>query len=198
METWQPRILGMRFAVNNGSDYAKNMHVVECTVAKDASQDAIEKASAFVQVSKLAGFVAIVKGDVKYADMLDADGVLLVDLSDIKPAREKLGEDAIIGLSCGADKAKAEAALEQGVDYVTFGNAITAPDIKLLAWWGTLTDKPAAVIGPITSTSTAGHYAMAGATFVDITSYIPTIKKGPVQAVVNMLDAVDMGASPLN
>jgi thiamine-phosphate pyrophosphorylase len=188
MEVWQPRMLAMRFVVNNTNRHIQNMHVIECMLGRDASQEAIEKASAFVQISQLSGFVAIIKGDVKFAKALDADGVLLDDIGGIASAREDLGDEKIIGLSCAMDLELAKQALNHGSDYITFGNPIAAPDRQLIIKWSTTTEIPCAAIGQITNQS-AGLYAVSGASFIDTTHYFTT--QETKQATVNMLYEID-------
>jgi len=165
--------------------------VVECLVPDNAGRDIIEKAAAFVQMSQLSGIVAIINGPTKYAKMLEADGVLVSEIKDIKEAKESLGEDKIIGLSCGMKPEIADQALQAGADYIALGNPVAAPDVKTIAAFATKSDKPATVLGPLTN-DTAGLYVMAGATFLDITHYLTTLEKGPAQATVNMLHAIDL------
>jgi thiamine-phosphate pyrophosphorylase len=199
MEVWQPRMIAFQFALKNDRTYAKNMHVMECLLSDDATKEALEKAAAFVQIAQMSGIVAIINGPAKLAKMLDADGVLLGAPDDIADAREKLGNEKIIGLACGLDRGLMKQALEQGVDYITLGNPLAAPDVKLLAEWSTMSENPAAALGPITNDN-AGLYAAAGATFIDTTNYMVNLEKGPLQAIVNMNYAIELalGTRSLN
>lgn len=167
------------------------MHVVECELPEDASMDEVQKATAFVQVAKMNGLVVIIRGIADWAKLLEADGVLLNHVEEIAAAKEALGEDKIIGLSCGVNRNLMSEALEQGVDYITLGSAPISPDVKLLTEWTTKTSAPVAVLGPL-SNDNADIYAIAGATFLDITNYLTTLEKGPIQATVNMLHAIDL------
>ncbi len=64
----------------------------------------------------------IINDDIKLAKNLGADGVHLGrDDGSVTHARELLGENIIIGVSCYNDLNKAELAAQQGVDYVAFG-----------------------------------------------------------------------------
>ncbi len=64
----------------------------------------------------------IINDDIELAAQLGADGVHLgKDDGDIRLAREKLGDSAIIGISCYNDLDKAIAMQQAGADYVAFG-----------------------------------------------------------------------------
>lgn len=64
----------------------------------------------------------LINDSVELALAVGADGVHLgKDDGDIADARQRLGDDAIIGVSCYNDLAKALAAVDQGVNYVAFG-----------------------------------------------------------------------------
>lgn len=64
----------------------------------------------------------IVNDDIELAAALEADGVHLgQDDGDIQQARQRLGSDAIIGISCYNDLDKALAMERSGANYVAFG-----------------------------------------------------------------------------
>lgn len=64
----------------------------------------------------------LINDSVELTLKVGADGVHLgKDDGDIAEARRRLGEDAIIGVSCYNDAGKARTAAEQGADYVAFG-----------------------------------------------------------------------------
>lgn len=65
----------------------------------------------------------IINDDVQLAKSADSDGVHLGKQdSDCKTARNKLGAQAIIGISCYGDVKLALAASADGADYVAFGS----------------------------------------------------------------------------
>ena len=65
----------------------------------------------------------VVNDDVGIAAEIDADGVHLgEDDVDIAAAREQLGADRLIGVSCYADFNRAREAVAAGADYVAFGS----------------------------------------------------------------------------
>ena len=68
------------------------------------------------------GALFIINDDVTLAQQSQADGVHL-GRDDASPAkaREQMGPQVIIGVSCYNELARAEAAQQQGADYVAFG-----------------------------------------------------------------------------
>lgn len=81
---------------------------------------------------ELFGALLIINDDVELALQSGADGVHLgIEDGDVKQARETLGGDVIIGVSCYNDLQRAEQAVEQGADYLAFGSmypSATKPD----------------------------------------------------------------------
>lgn len=70
----------------------------------------------------------LVNDDVDLALALDADGVHLGrDDAAIASARRRLGADAVIGVSCYDDLARAVSAQDAGCDYVAFGSFYPSP-----------------------------------------------------------------------
>jgi len=64
----------------------------------------------------------IINDDINLAQKIDADGVHLgKNDTSVLAAREKLGNDAIIGVSCYNDIELAKTAQNNGADYVAFG-----------------------------------------------------------------------------
>ena len=74
----------------------------------------------------------IVNDDIHLAQKVNADGVHIgKDDSDINKARQLLGDNAIIGVSCYNDLQRAKAMQNLGADYVAFGrffNSKTKPN----------------------------------------------------------------------
>ena len=102
---------------------------------RDKSDDAnlrLKEAAAIAEVCKTNDVIFIVNDDIELAKAVNADGVHLghTDAS-LKKARELLGADAAIGVSCYADIDRAKAAQLSGVSYVAFGrffNSSTKPN----------------------------------------------------------------------
>lgn len=101
----------------------------------------------------------IVNDDVALAKRLKADGVHLGQRDgSAKEAREELGRDLQIGVTCHASRHMAMEAGEAGADYVAFGAFFPSttkqsdhrPEAELLQWWSQLFEIPCVAIGGIT------------------------------------------------
>jgi thiamine-phosphate pyrophosphorylase len=107
----------------------------------------------------------IVNDSVALAKRLKADGVHLgQDDGSPRDAREELGREAQIGVTCHASRHMAMEAGEAGADYVAFGafypsttkdvakdrgpDAVV-PDLELLQWWSSIFEIPCVAIGGI-------------------------------------------------
>jgi len=70
----------------------------------------------------------IINDDIGLASAVNADGVHLgKDDTALSDARQELGEDAIIGISCYNDIELAVAAEKSSADYVAFGTMFSSP-----------------------------------------------------------------------
>lgn len=101
----------------------------------------------------------IVNDSISLAKRLGADGVHLGQSDgSVKEAREKLGRDAQIGVTCHASRHLAMEAGEAGADYVAFGAFFPSgtkdtehrAEPELLSWWQALFELPCVAIGGIT------------------------------------------------
>jgi len=126
----------------------------------------------------------IINDSIALAKRLGADGVHLgqEDMAhggDVKIAREKLGRDAQIGVTCHDSRHLAMAAGEMGADYVAFGaffptstkevNHYAKPEI--LTWWQSLFEIPCVAIGGITP-GNCGELVRAGADFLAVSGAV--------------------------
>lgn len=122
----------------------------------------------------------IINDDIELAKKSKADGIHLGrDDSSLSEAREQLGEDIIIGISCYDDISLAIDAEKQGADYVAFGafyssptkpGAKTAP-LSLLQQAKAELDIPVCAIGGINSDN-ANALVQAGADMIAVISGI--------------------------
>lgn len=101
----------------------------------------------------------IVNDSVALAKRLKADGVHLGQSDgDVKEAREELGREAQIGVTCHASRHLAIEAGEAGADYVAFGAFYPSDtketehraELQLLEWWHEIVEIPSVAIGGIT------------------------------------------------
>jgi thiamine-phosphate pyrophosphorylase len=122
----------------------------------------------------------IVNDSIALAKRLGADGVHLgQDDGDVGEARERLGRDAQIGVTCHASRHLAMDAGEAGADYVAFGAFFptTTKDVKhhaepeILTWWQSLFELPCVAIGGITPANCAPLVA-AGADFLAVSGAV--------------------------
>lgn len=122
----------------------------------------------------------IVNDSIALAKRLGADGVHLgQEDGDPREARDVLGRDAQIGVTCHDSRHLAMAAGEAGADYVAFGAFYPTatkktrhrPEPSILSWWATLFELPCVAIGGITPEN-AGVLAAAGADFVAVSNAV--------------------------
>ncbi len=122
----------------------------------------------------------IVNDDVALAKRLGADGVHLGQGDgDVRDAREELGREAQIGVTCHASRHLAMEAGEAGADYVAFGAFFASttkqsehrPEPEILEWWSTVFEIPCVAIGGITPANCAPIVA-AGADFLAVSGAV--------------------------
>lgn len=126
------------------------------------------------------------------AKQYDCDGVHIGQQDGtVKQAREILGADKIIGVTCHNSRHLAMTAGEAGADYVAFGAfyptqtkqvEVTA-ELDLLSWWQEMMEPPCLAIGGIT-VDNAAPLITAGADFLAISSGIWNHPEGPEAAVI--------------
>ena len=122
----------------------------------------------------------IVNDSVSLAKRLGADGVHLGQGDgDPVEARELLGRDAQIGVTCHDSRHMAMEAGDAGADYVAFGAFFptTTKDVKhraeldLLTWWQAVFELPCVAIGGITPENCA-PLVRAGADFLAVSGAV--------------------------
>lgn len=124
----------------------------------------------------------IVNDDVALAKRLKADGVHLGQGDgDVREAREELGRDMQIGVTCHASRHLALEAGEAGADYVAFGAFFPSQtkqtehqaDLELLEWWSEMVELPSVAIGGITPENCRA-LVEAGADFLAVSGAVWT------------------------
>lgn len=122
----------------------------------------------------------IVNDDIALAKRLGADGVHLGQSDgDPSEAREALGRDAQIGVTCHASRHLALEAGEAGADYVAFGAFFPSStkqtehhaEIDLLEWWNEMVEIPSVAIGGITPAN-CRELIVAGADFLAVSGAV--------------------------
>lgn len=121
--------------------------------------EAAELAKPLQEICAAHDVAFIVNDDVALARRLGADGVHLGQQDgSVRDAREELGREAQIGVTCHGSRHMAMEAGEQGADYVAFGaffpsstkDAKHMADIELVEFWSGLFEIPSVAIGGIT------------------------------------------------
>lgn len=122
----------------------------------------------------------IVNDSISLAKRLGADGVHLGQKDgSVKEARDRLGRDAQIGVTCHNSRHLAMEAGEEGCDYVAFGAFFPTTtkevehraDPEILTWWSTLFELPCVAIGGITPENCA-DLVRAGADFLAVSGAV--------------------------
>lgn len=122
----------------------------------------------------------IVNDSVALTKRIGADGVHLGQSDgDVREAREILGREAQIGVTCHASRHLAMEAGDAGADYVAFGAFFPSttkmsehrPEPELLTWWQGLFEIPCVAIGGITPDN-CGPLVSAGADFLAVSAAV--------------------------
>lgn len=141
----------------------------------------------------------IINDSIGLAKRLGADGVHLgQDDGSVADARERLGREAQIGVTCHDSRHLAMEAGEAGADYVAFGAFFpsTTKDTRhvaepeVLQWWSKLFELPCVAIGGITAANCA-PLVQAGADFLAVSN---AVWGGDEVAAIQALSAAISGA----
>lgn len=154
--------------------------------------------------------VAFVMNDrADLAKMCGADAVHLGQSDGlVKEARDLLGFDTAIGVTCHGSRHLAMVAGEEGADYVAFGaffpsktkDPPTMADVELLWWWSQIAELPCVAIGGITADNCA-PLVQAGADFLAVSHSVWNNPEGAAQAVKQLNAAIEEALSskqPIN
>lgn len=126
------------------------------------------------------GVAFVVNDDVALAKRLKADGVHLGQKDgDPREAREELGRDVQIGVTCHASRHLAMEAGEAGADYVAFGAFFPSDtketehraELETLEFWQGVFEIPCVAIGGITPENCTPLIA-AGADFIAVSGAV--------------------------
>ena len=133
----------------------------------------------------------IVNDSIALAKRLKADGVHLGQGDgDAREARELLGPDAQIGVTCHNSRHLAMEAAEAGADYVAFGafyptqtkHVDHVGELDTVKKWSMITEVPCVAIGGVTPDN-AKPLIDAGADFLAVSSGVWNHPEGPAEAV---------------
>lgn len=122
----------------------------------------------------------IVNDSISLAKRIGADGVHLGQSDgDVREARDRLGRDAQIGVTCHNSRHLAMEAGEAGADYVAFGAFFPTStkevehtaELETLTWWQNVFELPCVAIGGITPEN-CGALVRAGADFIAVSGAV--------------------------
>ena len=147
----------------------------------------------------------IVNDSISLAKRLSADGVHLGQTDgSVREAREALGREVQIGVTCHASRHLAMDAGEAGADYVAFGSFFPSAtkasehraEPELLTWWQSLMEIPCVAIGGITPNNCA-PLVEAGADFLAVSAAVwSTDEADAVREFVRCIDMAEAGPGP--
>jgi thiamine-phosphate pyrophosphorylase len=159
---------------------------------KPASDDDIRQAAArLAPIARRHGVAVIMNDRPDLARETGCDGVHVGQGdASLAEARRVMGPDAMIGVTCHADRDLAWEAAEGGADYVAFGafyptdtkEIVHRPALELLTTWQETVEIPCVAIGGVT-VETAAELARAGADFVAVSAGVWRYSKGEAEAV---------------
>ena len=121
--------------------------------------EAARLAEPLLEICRARDVAFIVNDSIELAKRLGAEGVHLGQQDgDVRLARELLGREAQIGVTCHASRHLGMDAGEAGADYVAFGAFFPSvtkssehrPELELLEWWQQMMEIPCVAIGGIT------------------------------------------------
>ncbi|HEY0833574.1 MAG TPA: thiamine phosphate synthase [Azospirillum sp.] len=159
---------------------------------KDCSDDAVRRAcDALRPVAQDRGVAFILNDRPDLARETGCDGVHVGQTdTPYAKARQIVGKDAIVGVTCHDSRHLAMEAGEAGADYVAFGAFYPTttkpsdyrPTPDLLEWWAEMMEIPCVAIGGITPEN-CGPLVRAGADFIAVVTGVWNHPDGPGAAV---------------
>jgi thiamine-phosphate pyrophosphorylase len=166
---------------------------------KEADDDFVRRAAVVLRPVVQDRDVAFILNDrPDLAGELECDGVHIgQEDASYAEAREAVGGDAIVGVTCHDSRDLAVVAAEKGADYVAFGaffptqtkrpKTRAAPEI--LEWWNGLATVPSVAIGGITPEN-CPPLVRAGADFLAAAGGVWDHTEGPAAAVKAFNEAI--------
>lgn len=138
-------------------------------------------------------------GDPDLAKRNGCDGVHLEEMPrSVRGLRAFIGDDLMLGVSCGASRHDAMIAAEEGADYVSFGplwdtatkdRAGDPAALDTLRWWAEMMETPCVGVGGVT-VDTAPQAVAAGADFLAVVGAVWKHPDGAAEGVRRLLEAM--------
>ena len=159
---------------------------------KEADDDAVRRAGErLLPICRAREVPLLVNDRPDLAAEIGADGAHVgADDASYADAREQVGADGMIGVSCYDSRHRAMEAAASGADYVAFGAFFPTEtktprakaDTHLLKWWSTLMVVPCVAIGGITAENCA-PLVENGADFLAVIGGVWSHSDGPEAGV---------------
>jgi thiamine-phosphate pyrophosphorylase len=160
---------------------------------KDAGQDDLRRAIDVLKpIAQDHGVAFLLNDDPHLATQTGCDGVHVGQQdTPYEEAREAVGPNAIVGVTCHDSRHLAMQAAEAGADYVAFGaffptatkTAKFQADPEILNWWSQDMTVPVVAIGGI-SVENCRPLINAGADFLAVVAGVWEYENGPAEAVI--------------
>jgi thiamine-phosphate pyrophosphorylase len=167
---------------------------------KDVTDDQIKRAcERLIPIAQKRDVAFILNDRPDLAAATGCDGVHVgQEDMDYATARQIVGKDRIVGVTCHDSRHLAMEAADAGADYVAFGAffpTTTKPskyraDLDLLAWWSEIMTVPVVAIGGIT-VENCGVLVEAGADFLAVVTAVWNCPQGPGFAVRAFNQAIE-------
>jgi thiamine-phosphate pyrophosphorylase len=146
-----------------------NVEVACVLLAQDDTAPDLALASEIVRRTQEFGIAVIVENNAELALNLGADGLHLGDAEEHNycAARNRLGNAAILGVSCGDNRHVAMTLAEMGADYIAFGGPPLESErrAELIAWWSEIFQVPCVALD-VEDADEASRLAELGADFI--------------------------------
>lgn len=164
--------------------------------------EVLEAAAAILPVCQAHDTLLLINDRPDLAAQSGADGVHIgQEDEDYETARELVGADAVVGVTCHNSRHLAIEAGEQGADYIAFGAFFPtttktpkfSAEPEILEWSAGLLDVPCVAIGGIT-VENAPALINAGAHFLAVSAGVWQYEQGP-EAAVKAFNEAMAGAS---
>ena len=159
---------------------------------KEAGDDAVRRAGERLRpICQSRGVPLLINDRPDLAAEIGADGAHVgADDASYAEARERLGAEGMVGVSCYDSRHRAMEAAAAGADYVAFGAFFptetktprSKADVDLLEWWHGLMVVPCVAIGGITAEN-CGPLVENGADFLAVIGGVWSHPDGPEAGV---------------
>jgi thiamine-phosphate pyrophosphorylase len=185
---FEPRVFAeeLKRALDGGDVACLQLRLKDVT-----DHDILRAAEVLMPIAQKRDVAFIINDRPDIAHMIRADGVHIgQEDGTYAEAREVVGKNAIVGVTCHNSRELAFDAGEAGADYVAFGAFFptqtkepkTVADLELLQWWAETMTVPVVAIGGIT-VDNARPLVEAGADFLAVSAGVWSHSQGPRAAV---------------